>query len=78
MKFILIVGLLAGTVLNGLAGDWTGQRIGNFDYWTGPNGARFTGQRIGDFYYLNGNDAYGHSHSYTGQRIGDFFYWNGN
>jgi hypothetical protein len=69
------LGLLAGMILilNAPAQNYTGQHIGNFDYWSGPNGYYGTGQRIGNFYYWN--DSYGYG---TGQRIGNQSYFNYN
>ena len=33
--------------------QWTGQRIGQFDYWSGPSGRSVTCQHIGQFTYCN-------------------------
>ena len=33
--------------------SWTGERIGNFDYWHGSNGQTITCQTIGQFRYCN-------------------------
>lgn len=61
---------LAVLASSALAGSYTHQRIGNFDYWNGDNGYQGTGQQIGQFYYYHDNNGSG-----TGQRIGDFDYY---
>ena len=68
MKSLIL--LLALVTTNAFAGDYTHQRIGNFDYWSGNNGYSGVGQRIGNFYYYH--DNYG---SVVGQRIGNFDYY---
>jgi len=54
-------------------------RMGDFDYWAGPNGQEATGQQIGNFYYLDGSyldcNAERHHFSGTGYRVGDFDYF---
>jgi hypothetical protein len=72
MKILLITVALAifGPAL-AQAQNYTHQRIGNFDYWNGPNGYQGTGQQIGQFYYYNDNYGQG-----TGQRVGNFDYYN--
>ena len=66
----LAIGALALAAVCANAQDYTGQRIGNFDYVNGPNGYSGTGQQIGSFYYYNDNQG----NSYTSQRIGNFEY----
>lgn len=75
MRRLLLTITLTLGAFSAFAGNWTGQRIGDFDYWSNSNGANYTGQRIGDFYYWSGYDQNGCYHSGTGQRIGSFTYW---
>jgi hypothetical protein len=51
-KYLLTAILFTASVAS--AQNWTGQHIGNFDYWNSDDGASYTGQRIGNFYYWSG------------------------
>ena len=66
--------MIVASAGSALAQNYTGQHLGNFDYWNGSNGYSGTGQRIGYFYYYNDNAG----NNWTGQRIGNFEYWNNN
>lgn len=54
-------------------GSYTANRIGNFDYVSGPGGYSGSGNRIGNFYYYNDNK----DGSYSSQSIGNFDYTSG-
>lgn len=71
MKTLAFIAFITIGAVAAHAQRYTHQRIGNFDYWSGPDGYSGTGQRIGQFYYYN--DNYG---SEVGQRIGNFDYYN--
>jgi hypothetical protein len=72
-KVCLSLLALTALTLGAHAQDYTVTHIGNFDYYSGPNGYSGTGQRIGQFYYYN--DNYG---SGTGQTIGNQSYYHYN
>ena len=69
MKILLLSAIFAA--ISAQAQTYTHQRLGSFDYWSGPNGYEGTGQQLGQFYYYH--DNYG---SGVGQRIGNFDYFN--
>jgi hypothetical protein len=73
MKRVLLA-ILGATAISASAQNYTHQRIGNFDYYSGSDGYSGTGQSIGNFYYYNDNQG----NNWTGQRIGNFDYWNNN
>jgi hypothetical protein len=68
----LLIALLTAVALPAMAGNWTVQRIGPFDYYNNDDGTSYFGQRIGPFYYLNSENG---RPNYFGQRIGQFEYW---
>jgi hypothetical protein len=74
MKKLLLTLSLALTAIPAMAGNWTVQSVGPFDFYHGSNGQSGTGQQVGDFYFYHGSNG----QNYTGQRIGKFQYWNGN
>jgi hypothetical protein len=68
------LGLLAWTILTSgalYAQNYSGNRIGNQDYWSGPNGWYGSGQWIGNQYYWTDKNGYGY-----GGAIGNYHYFN--
>jgi len=72
MKALLLI--WGATIMMASAQNYTGQRIGNFDYWHGSNGYQGTGQQIGPNYYYHDNQG----NNWTGQSVGGFQYWHNN
>jgi hypothetical protein len=62
-----LIALIAMTVAAS-AQNYTGQHIGNFDFWSGTDGYRGTGTSIGNFYFYHDNEG----NNIQGSRIGDF------
>ena len=58
------------------AGNWTGYRVGNNDYWSGSNGESYSGYHVGNNYYWNGTDRNGQYHSGSSYRVGNQTYYN--
>jgi hypothetical protein len=53
MNKLLLTLSLALAAIPAMAGNWTVQSIGPFDYYHSSNGQSYTGQRIGQFQYWN-------------------------
>lgn len=73
MCLFLVLLLLITPITNCFAGSYTQQKIGNFDYVTGPNGYSGSGQQIGSTYYYHDNQGNNNNWSQLSQSMASGF-----
>jgi hypothetical protein len=69
MKAILIA-LLLSTLSPCFGQNYFHQRLGQYDYWSGPNGYNGYGQQLGPYYFYH--DNYGNG---FGQQLGNYQFY---